>query len=246
MTRLRSVSLLLGVLVLLVAASSWLSGGRTLVSRAHAAPQGPPGDQTRDRVLVTGTGQVLGVPDTLRASFGVESRARTVEAAFERANAAMTRMRDALVRAGVARADLQTANLDITSQGENGRITGYTMSEGLTAKIRNIPRAGPTIAAAIAAAGNDARLFGVSFAIEEDNALLAAARRKAFADAQAKAELYAAEAGRSLGEVASVTEAGPGSAPAPQAATLAASPDVPVEPGRQQVAVTVTVAWALD
>ena len=119
------------------------------------------------------------------------------------------------------------------------------MNEGLTARIRTIADAGTIIAAGIEAGGNAAQLFGISFEVEDDDDLLAAARRKAFADAQAKAELYAAEAGRRLGQVVSVTETVPEyGAFDMQFAGAEASAAVPIEPGRQQLAVTVTVEWS--
>jgi uncharacterized protein len=245
MTRSRSTSLLLVTLVLLVALSSWLLGSRS-IAQAGAAPETRPADRARDGLLVSATGEVLGVPDTLRAEFGVGTSASTVDGALSRANTAMTRMRDALVRGGVAMADLQTSTADINpSYNKQGQITGYAVTEGLTAKIRDIPRAGALITAAVAAGGNAARLSGVSFAVEKDDALLAAARKKAFADARAKAELYATEAGRALGTVVSVTETSPGYAPMSAAqAREYAVPAVPIEPGRQQLAVTVTVEWS--
>jgi uncharacterized protein YggE len=247
MTRSRSTSLLLVTLMLLVALCSWLLGNRSVAAPASAAAETPTADRAREGVLVSATGEVLGVPDTLRANFAVGSSASTVDGALNGANAAMTRMRDALVRGGVAKADLQTSNADIhPSQSKEGRVTGYAVNEGLTAKIRNIRGAGTLIGTAVAAGGNAARLSGVSFAVETDDALLAAARKKAFADARAKAQLYAAEAGRSLGPVVSVTETMPGYEPA-RAASLAytqAAAGVPIEPGRQQLAVTVTVEWS--
>ncbi|GIF01707.1 SIMPL domain-containing protein [Paractinoplanes rishiriensis] len=200
----------------------------------------------RDSILVTGKGQVSGKPDLLTADFAVETEASTVAEALDRAGAAATRMRDALVHAGIAEADLQTSNLGVGSTMNDEReITGYTVNQGLTAKIRNLPRAGAILSATVAAGGDAARLNGVSFAIEDDGALLREARRKAFADAREKAELYAREAGRSLGRVVSISEAAP-SHPGPSGPdSMAADARFPIEPGRHQLAVTITVEWAL-
>ncbi|WP_304523766.1 SIMPL domain-containing protein [Actinoplanes sp. DH11] len=208
-----------------------------------------PADHNRESVLVTGQGQVYGQPDTLTANFAVEAAAATVDAALEQATAAATRMRDSLARAGVPAADLQTTDVRVSStKDEKEKITGYTVNQGLTAKIRNLPKAGATMAAAIAAGGDAARLNGVSFAIEDDAALLAEARRKAFADARGKAELYAREARRTLDRVVMVNEGAPSYRPYEQdrAAAMLAMADfaIPIEPGRQQLSVTVTVEWA--
>lgn len=205
-------------------------------------------DPQRETVRVSGVGEALGKPDTLTAELAVEAAAPTVTDAVGRANAAATRMRDALVRGGVARADLQTSNAGIeATRKDDGPITGYRVNQGLTAKIRNLPKGGELLSAAIAAGGDAARLNGVSFAIEDDAALLAQARKKAFANARTKAELYAREAGRPLGRVVGVDEASTGYwAAAGQDRFAASDAKVPVEPGRQKLTVTVTVEWALD
>ncbi|GAA2692363.1 SIMPL domain-containing protein [Actinoplanes palleronii] len=209
-------------------------------------------DQPWESVLVTGRGEAVGTPDTLTTEFSVETSAATVAEALKRATAAATRMRDALLHAKVAAADLQTSTVSIgTSRDKNGKITGYTVTQGLTAKIRNLPQAGALMTATIAAGGDAARLNGASFAIENDTALLTAARTKAFADAKAKAMLYAKEAGRPLGRVVKVSESTPGSGspiePDRMMSTMAgADAPIPIEPGRQRLTVTVTVEWVLD
>jgi hypothetical protein len=246
MTRSRSTIVLLLTLVLLVALSSWLLGNRSVAASAGVAGETSPVDRAREGVLVSATGEVLGVPDTLRADFAVATTAATVDEALNQANAAMTRMQDALASGGVAKADLQTSDVGIYStHGKQGAITGYAVNEGLTARIRTISEAGSLIAAGVAAGGDAARLLGVSFEIEKDDALVAEARRKAFADAQAKAELYADESGQTLGQVVSVTETLPDYGPVDlQRAESSLDSAVPIEPGRQPSVVTVTVEWS--
>jgi uncharacterized protein len=234
---------LVAALTTLVILSSSLLGGHP----ASASAGSPSADQPAESVLVSGTGEVFGEPDTLTANFAVESSASTVDEALNRANTAAIRMRDALVRAGLTRADLQTSNVEVSSQrNDDGGIAGYTVSQGLTATIRNLPRAGAYMSEAIAAGGDAARLNGVWFAIEDDTALLTEARTKAFADARAKAELYAREASRQLGRVIKVSEMTPGDlGSGGQDLRSAADSPVPIEPGRQRRAATITVEWAL-
>ena len=228
-------------LTTLVALSSSLLGGHPAVAAAGA-------DQQPEVVQVSGKGEVFGDPDLLTANFAVETTGATVDDAMGRAGTAATRMRDALVRAGLARTDLQTSNASISStRKDDGKITGYTVSQALTAKIRDLPRAGTLMSTTIAAGGDAARLNGVAFTIENDTALLAEARKKAFADARSKAELYAGEAGRPLGRVVKVTEttAGDGGWGGGDR-MLAADSSMVVEPGRLRLTVTVTVEWALQ
>jgi uncharacterized protein YggE len=247
MVRSRFMTPVLVVLAALAVLSPGPLGSRPAFASATATVDPSPAGQFRESILVDGTGEVIGNPNTLDVDLAVETTAATVGEAWDRANVAATRMRDTLVRAGIARADLQTSSLSISSKVNDAQvIIGYTVSQGLTVKIRNLQRAGALMSAAIAAGGDAARLNGVSFAIDNDAALLATARRNAFADARRKAELYAREAGRRLGRVLKVSETAPSCwGCVGQNSFFAMGSRVPIEPGRQRLAVTVTVEWAL-
>ncbi|MBU2662491.1 SIMPL domain-containing protein [Actinoplanes bogorensis] len=203
---------------------------------------------TPDSVVVTGNGEVFGRPDVVTASFGVEAEAATVAEALKQATAAATRMRDTLAKAGLTTDDLQTSNAGISSKTDkNGKVIGYTANQGLTATIRNLPKAGEMMTAAIKAGGDAARLSGVTFSIENKTKLIAGARKKAFADAREAAALYAQEAGRKLGQVIKVTETsfGGGALRGWSNDMAAADAPMPIEPGRLPLTATVTVEWAL-
>jgi uncharacterized protein YggE len=229
-------------LVTLALLSSSLIG----VHSAAASPRVTT-EQSLDSVLVTGTGEVSGEPDSLIANFAVETSAASVDAALESANTAAAKMRDALVRGGIARADLQTADVGIRPrQNEKQEITGYFASQSLTANIRNLPRAGSLLTAAIKAGGDAVRLNGVSFTIENRAALLDEARKKAFSDARGRADLYARQAGRTLGRVVKVSEETASFGGPVAHYSMAADSAVPIEPGRQRLTVSVTVEWAFQ
>ncbi|GAA4970973.1 SIMPL domain-containing protein [Actinoplanes utahensis] len=239
-------------LAALAVPSSALLTGRPAVAAPAPTSAPAPAEKPWESIVVSGEGEVSGTPDTVTATFGVETSAPTVGEALDRANTAATRMRDALVGAGLAKADLQTSNVDINAtRDDDQKITGYTVNQGLTAKSRDLARVGAVISAAVAAGGDAARLNGVAFAIEDDTALLTEARKKAFAEARAKAELYAREAGRPLGRVVRVSEATDGDETPVykqhyySGMAAADSATVPIEPGRQSVSVTVTVEWTL-
>jgi uncharacterized protein YggE len=127
---------------------------------------------------------------------------------------------------------------------------GYTVNESLTVKLRNLARAGKTIGDAVIAGGNAARVQGVSFALEDNAALLDQARDAAYGDAKKKAQRYAELSGRTLGQVELVSEQVPDAAqPMPYArdalASAAPAQSVPLDAGQSQVSVSVTVRWSL-
>lgn len=239
----------LAAVVLVV--TGWALGQHgPVVPRASAAVTADPtGGRARDGVLVSGTGRVNGRPDTLTAEFGAQARASSVDGALRRADRAIARITDALRRGGVDGADLQTASVDIyPTYDEGGRVTGYEAQQRLTVTFHDVDRAGTLISRAVSAGGDAARLSSLAFRVDDDSALLADARRKAFADAKAKAELYAQASGRGLARVVSVTESvSGGHVPVDTFDSAAgAARAVPLEPGQQELSVTVDVEWAFS
>ena len=230
--------------------------GAVRPSVAGAATATPPGSATSTAtaadpgITVSGTGKVTGTPDTLRIALTVTATASGIDAALGSANRSARAVQDALSARGVAPRDVQTSGMSIqpnyTSMGEP---SGYRVDESISVSLRGLAKAGATLGAAIAAGGNAVRVDGVSVALEDTDGLVAGARTAAVADARAKAEQYAKAAGRTLGEVRSISEVV--QQPAPQyydtryAAGASASP-VPIQAGSQDVAVSVTVVYAFS
>jgi uncharacterized protein YggE len=200
-------------------------------------------------ITVTGTGKVTGTPDTLQISLSVTATASSIDSALSSANKSAKAVQDALLAKGVATKDLQTSNLSIqpnyTSKGEP---SGYRVDESITASLRDLTKAGKTLSAAVAAGGDAVRVDGVSVALEDTSGLVAGARTSAVDDAKTKAEQYAKAAGRSLGDVQSISEVV--TSPTPMYADrayagVAATPSaVPIQAGSQDVVVDVTVVYA--
>jgi uncharacterized protein YggE len=214
-----------------------------------SASAGSPADTG---ITVTGTGKVTGTPDTLRISLSVTATSQDVDTALASANKAAKAVQDAFLAKGVARKDLQTSNVSIQpNYNSKGAPSGYVVSESMTASVRDLTKAGATLSAAVDAGGNAVRVDAVSFALEDTNGLVSGARKGAVDDARAKAEQYAAAAGRSLGAVQSISEVV--TSPTPQyfdglayARTAQASAPVPLQAGSQDLSVQVTVVYALS
>jgi uncharacterized protein YggE len=202
------------------------------------------------RITVTGNGVVSGTPNQLILNMGVQVNAASVGAALQQANQAANQVTSALRAQGVAAADIQTSGLYIQpNYGSNSQTpTGYGASESLTATLDNIQTAGAQIQAAVHAGGNAVTVDGVSLNLTDTSGLLATARARAVADARAKAAQYAQALGQPLGPVVSVsdqTQTNP-SLPVPMASSVAGkASSVPINPGSQQLTVSVTVVFAL-
>ena len=114
-------------------------------------------------ITVTGNGAVTGTPDELQLSLEAHAQAASVSAALDSANQAMTAVRDALTAGRVAPADLQTSGMSVQPQyNQQDTITGYTVSESLTAELHHLATAGQTITDAVEAGGNAVTVDDVS------------------------------------------------------------------------------------
>jgi uncharacterized protein YggE len=161
---------------------------------------------------VSGSGSVLGEPDIALVTLGVEADAASVGEARQQAADSMNAMLDALKEGGVAEEDLQTTSFSVQPRYDfrDGRQTllGFTVSNLVTAKIRNIDDTGDLVDAAIEAGGNLARVQNLQFTIDDPASLQDEARREAMADARSKAETLADAAGVGLGDARSINESG--------------------------------------
>jgi uncharacterized protein YggE len=204
-------------------------------------------------ITMSGRADVAGTPDTLRLDLSVVATASSVSEALAKANGSANAVQKSLLGSGVAKKDLQTSGLNIAPSYDYAnpgapRLTGFEVSESLSAKLRDLGRAGDAIGKAVGAGGNAVRVNGVSLDLEDTGVLVSQARGSAFADARNKAEQYAKAAGRSLGDVVSIAEsvANPSPITVPSAAMATKQADVPIQPGSQEVSVTVTVVFAMS
>lgn len=224
----------LAAALLLVAAA--LAG----VLRPDGAGAADPAAAT-DTVTVTGTGSVSAVPDRAEVSAGVETRAATAKAALAANGAAMQKVIAALRANGGGNVTTQTVSLS-TAFDQNGQPNGFAASNVASADT-TLDGAGALIDAAVAAGANT--IYGPSLSLSDAEALYEQALAKAVDGASERASVLAKAAGRSLGRVTAIVEAG--SAPVPFAAKETAAQDsTPVVSGPQETTASVTVTYELD
>jgi uncharacterized protein YggE len=215
--------------------------------------EGTTGDATAG-IAVSGIGKIAGTPDTLTISFGVTVRADSVATAVSQAATSADAVVGSLAAAGIAPDDIQTTNYSIFPQydyrNDAQTLAGYQVNNTVTAKVRDVDAAGSVIDDVVAAGGDTVTVSGVSFSIEDNEQLVAAARAAAWDDARTKAEQLAGLAGVTLGSPTSIVEtfsAPPTPTPFNEATlSVAADSATPIAPGTQQVAVTISVVYSLD
>lgn len=217
---------------------------------AVPATQSAPATQSGARsVTAQGIGKVSGTPDVVTIGLGVETKATSAKSALDDNSKRAAAVIDVLKKSGVAPADLQTSQLSIQPSYDKDSqvITGYQVSNMVTAKLHDIAGAGAVIDAVSAAAGDAVRVQQLTFSTDDDSALRAKARAAAVTQAQAQAKQMADAAGIRLGAVHSIVES-PSSTPLVYQATdraSAASAPAPIEPGSQELSVMVQVVYEI-
>jgi uncharacterized protein YggE len=205
------------------------------------------GDPARGTLSVLGTGVVTTIPDTARISAGVATQDATASDAMSANAGAMSKVIDALKKAGVSSKDLQTEFVSVEPRYDDvGRtVVGYTASNSVSAVVRKLSHVGGVIDAAVAAGANN--VSGPSLARDDQDDLYRDALGKAVADARAKASALARAAGVTLGAVQSLTENPPlGGGPITFAALAQRdSVQTPIEAGTADVTANVRVVFAI-
>lgn len=212
---------------------------------------GPDDLPTGATVSVTGRGSASVVPDTALLQLGVETRGATPADALDGCRDALDQILAALDAEGVEAARRTTSGLDLnedwTPKEAGKEPIRYRATARLAVRLPDPARAGHLAAAAVAVAGDAARVHGLGFVVGDPAAVAAAAREAAWRDALARAAQYAELAGTTLGPVLRVEEAPPPPDARPmRLMAVEAGPDGPAtEPGETIVWSAVTVTWAL-
>jgi hypothetical protein len=142
---------------------------------------------------------------------------------------------------------IETKLKDGSSHGEQ-KLIGYTASNQLTVKVRDLDNLGSTLDSLVKAGGNT--FNGLTFALDDDADVRDEARRKAMADARARADLYAKAAGLRVLRIVTINESGSYS-PAPMAmgrmmeAKMADAVSTPMAGGEVGYSATVNVVFEL-
>lgn len=234
--RLRTVALALtATAALLAAGCSDSSDGAAPAASGDAVPG----------ISTHGTGTVTAAPDTMTLVLAVQTQAADASSALDenaaKANAVIGQLKDN----GVESEDIQTSNLSVHAKSDSdGTVTGYEVTNQVTATVHDIDNAGTVIDAAAAAAGNAIRVRRTTFSISDDSDLRARARADAVHHAHDQAKQIADAAGVDLDGVRSITEvprqSGP---PAPQQSMSDHAATTPVEPGTKELTVTVDAVY---
>ena len=165
-------------------------------------------------IAVSGTGEAFATPDIATFSYSVSADAATVGDAQGTVTSKSNKILDALKGMRIDEKDIKTTDYSVypkykyvntpcpaNSYCPPGRqvADGYTVTNSVTVKVRKTADAGK----ALSAAGDNGatNISGLSFTLDDPDAIQAQARDKAVSDAKAKADILAKSLGVSLGRV---------------------------------------------
>ena len=219
---------------------------------AQAALQVQPISGTR--LDVSATGEVTRIPDVAVISTGVVTRAASATVAIQQNATRMERVRAALKRAGIEDRDIQTSSINLNpeyvyAERQPPRLTGYTASNQVSVRFRDIRKTGEILDVLVAEGAN--QINGPSLTIDKPEQALDEARLKAVANGRARAELYARALGMRVTRLLSVSESG-GYAPPPpmpmyaRVEAMSADASTKIDPGEQKVQVSVAMSFELQ
>ena len=204
-------------------------------------------------ISVDGEGKVTAVPDIAELTFGVATGPRkTAKAAMDILTTTMNASFESVKALGIEEKDISTELLYLNpsydwSDGQQ-TLRGYEANQQLRVKVRDLDKVSDVLSAVTNAGANQAG--GVTFTIDDPQALRAEAREKAIQNAQEKAQVLADQLGVNIVKLQNFNEGGGYSSPMPYMVKAmegvgggAMDAGVPLPPGEQEIQVNVNMTF---
>jgi len=194
-------------------------------------------------------------PDIVTIGAGVTTEAPTAVEAMRQNAQAMTRVIDRIKALGVEEKDIQTTGINLSARYDYDRdnreqvFRGYTVSNRVSVKLRDIDGTGTALDALVAAGATD--ISGPNFGLEDDEAAKDEARKRAIERAGARARAYAAMLDHDGVKVLQINETIQGRGPSPVNAMRAMADEsikvsaTPVQPGMVETGVSISITYEL-
>lgn len=218
--------------------------------------------ETQNTITVSDTGTIYAKPDLALTTLSVISEAKTVAEAMSDNTEKMNAIVGSVKGKGVEDKDLKTTNFNIYPRYEYENkdcsmyycppgkrvLAGYTVSQSLEVKMRDMEKIGEIIEGATVAGANE--VGDLQFTIDKQDELKAQAREEAIEKAKAKAKELAKVLGIKLVRINSFNESsvlpyyfGVKEAVGMGGATVPATPQI--ETGENKIEVTISITYEI-
>lgn len=221
---------------------------------AMAGPVAAAGEAEENVIVVTGHGSVSVKSDAAVVELAVVNTAETARAAVAANSAGVERLLKRLAELGYKDEDIATTRFDVSPQyerasaskrpspGAPAEIIAYMVTNQLRVEVGGVGGLGLLLDEAVRAGAN--RISGVRFTVSKPEQFREQAMREAVTDARRRAGIYADAAGVGVGPVLRISELS-FSSPQPRTRQFAEMAAVPIQPGEQEIAASVSITFAL-
>ena len=213
-------------------------------------------------ISVTGKGEVMAVSDIATLSINISKDGSTTKEAQSALNDLVTKTLAYLKSKNIEDKDVKSEYRGINPKYSNtqiycitypcpqgdSKITGYTASQSITVKIRDVDSAND-VRTGLANIGIT-NINGPTFSIDDEDTYTTQARSKAIDDARAKAEILAHDLHVRLGKIVSFSENGGGypmmyAAKDMAVSNMAGAPAPELPKGENKITSNVTITYEI-
>lgn len=211
---------------------------------------------TNSTLIVSGSASNQTKPDKVIVSLGVETTDNTAQAALTSNSNLMNKVLESLKAAGVQENETSTSTFNITpnynysSNNNQGRLMGFTVSNSIQIESSNIESVSKWIDAAVSAGANNVNNIYFSLSNQKSDMMKNSLLKEAIDNAKIKADIAANAAGLKVIGVKSITVGEAGSPPPVPIFNAKASDGVaesptPIISGKQETSATVNIVYLI-
>jgi len=209
-------------------------------------------------ISVEGIGKAYVVADIATIELGFETKGKTAGEVVNASSKVMNNVQTELAKLGVDKKDIKTTSYYLNpnynwTDAKGSFQDGYMLNQSLLVKIRNFEKIGDIIAKSTDLGANTVN--NLQFTVDDPEKAKEEARADAIVQAKAKAKLIADQAGFKLGGILgyyeyAASEYGKGGvmyaeATSAEGGGMGGSVSPQVQPGEQEVSLTVTLNYRL-
>lgn len=210
-------------------------------------------NQTTNQISVSGEGKVYAKPDVAVVNLGITTQGNTTADAIKTNTNNMNAVIQAVKDSGVDEKDITSTTYNLSplynyTEAAGRTFEGYTLDQNIEVKIRDFTKIGDILSKATAKGANLAN--DLQFTIDNPDQFKAEARAKAIEKAKANAQNIAKVSGISLGKLINVYEsynsypmAYGNKAMGLGGGTAEAAPTPTIQPGQQEINVTINLTY---
>jgi len=214
-------------------------------------------DLTNNNTLfVSGSASNQTKPDKVTVSLGVETIDSTAQAALTLNSNLMNKVLEALKAAGVQENETSTSTFNITpnynytSNNNQGRLIGFTVSNSIQIESSSIESVSKWIDGAVSAGANNVNNIYFSLSNQKSDEMKNSLLKDAIDNAKTKADIAASAAGLKVIGVKSIIVGEAGSPPPvpvynAKAFDGAAESPTPIISGQQEISATVSIVYLI-